>query len=61
MKKYTTITDVAEQYVAVALQEHAEEFDTDEIARDITEYTDGGFVVVADEAGFWKTVEKHQL
>lgn len=61
MKKYETIYDVAEQYVAVALKEHDGYFDTEEIARDITEYWDGGFVVGVDQDKFWKAVKKHQL
>lgn len=61
MKKYTTIEDVVEQVVEVALQQWADEFDTGKIAREITEYQYDGFVVVVDDERFWDIVEQNEL
>lgn len=61
MKKYTTIEDVVEQVVEVALHQWADEFDTSKIAREITEYQYGGLVVVVDGERFWDIVEQNEL
>lgn len=50
-KSYTTITDAAEQYVAPLLAPHAEDYNTETIARETFAYSRAqkGYVLIADD------------
>lgn len=60
MTTFTTIADAIE-YVTVALGEFVSDFDVEGIARDVTEWQDGEFVLVGDVEDFWNTVALYEI
>ncbi|MDY5160979.1 hypothetical protein [Actinotignum urinale] len=65
MKLYTTLSDLEGQEVIPALGEFVDDFDTEAIAFEISEYQSSndlnkcGFIVTVTEEEFWEIVEKH--
>ena len=72
MTTYTTINDYIAQVVNHALGEYADDYDTEEIARDMTEWHDekdangnillnASGLVERDDADFWEIAQKHEI
>ena len=72
MTTYTTINDYLAQVVNPALGEYADDYDTEEIARDMTEWHDekdangnillnASGLVERDDADFWEIAQKHEI
>ncbi|WP_392399397.1 hypothetical protein [Actinotignum urinale] len=65
MKLYTTLSDLEGQEVIPALGEFVDDFDTEAIAFEISEYQSSndlnkcGFIVTVMEEEFWEIVKKH--
>lgn len=61
MITFDTMTE-AERYVIEAIQtEHIADFDTDAIARDVTDWRDGRLTLVAEDDEFWAIVASHDI
>lgn len=72
MTTYTTISDYIAQIVNPALGEYADDYDTEEIAREMTEWhdekdADGNILLNAsglverDDVDFWEIAQKHEI
>lgn len=58
--KYTSIQDVIDYEVVPALGEFADEYDVEEIARELFDYVDGYFEQ-RDNVSFWEVAQAHDL
>lgn len=65
MTTFATITDAIE-YVETVLGEYASDFDSEAIAREITDWVDGELTLTLDESDesderFWEIVAKYDI
>ena len=52
----------AEAYVVEAIQtEHVADFDTESIAREVTDWRDGRLTLIAEDDEFWAIVSKYDM
>lgn len=58
MTTFTTITEAIE-YVETALADFASDYDTEAIAREVTDWVDGKLTLTAEDEDFWAIVESH--
>ena len=62
MGNYTSINDVINQYVSIALIGHEDEFDMDAIAREISEYDpESETFEIVHEDDFWEIAQEHVI
>lgn len=59
MNTFTTMQEAIE-YVETALQDFQRDYDTEAIAREMTEWEDGKLIMVADSNEFWQIVMSNE-
>lgn len=62
MGNYSSIKDVIDQYVSIALIGHEDEFDMDAIARKIAKYdAESETFDIVHEDDFWEIAQEHVI